>query len=123
MIVPSALLHVLSEIGAVAVKKYDHHRGAFGIEVWRNVQEHAVITESLRLPKNVAGEINVAPMAVNPRIQKRLPRIWHGAVIWEGRGLEVDETCQCADVRWDARRNGLHRQCRTFERRQPDRRL
>ena len=28
-----------------------------------------------------------------------------------------------ADVRWDARRNGLHRQYRTFERRQPDRQL
>ena len=59
-------------------------------------------------------------MALSLRIQKRLPRIWDGAAIWKGRRLEVDETCQCAGVGRDARRNGLHRRLRTFERRQPN---
>ena len=63
-----AVVHVLGEIGAVAVKEDDHHRGAFGIETWRNVQKHAVVTESLRFPKNVAAEIDVAPMALSTGI-------------------------------------------------------
>jgi len=93
-----AVTYVLGEIGAVTMKKHDHDRGAFGVEAWRNVQQHAVVTKSLRLPKNIAAEIDVAPMALSPRIQKRLPGSWHAAVIREGRRLEIYQTCQCADL-------------------------
>ena len=40
-----------------------------------------------------------------------------------GKGAVINETCQCADVGWDARGNGLHGRCRAFERCEPDRRL
>ena len=52
-----AVAYVLGEIGAVAVKKHDHDRGAFGVKAWRNVQQHAVVTENLRLPKNIARKL------------------------------------------------------------------
>ena len=118
-----AVADVLGEIGTVAVKKHDHDRGTFGVEAWRNVQQHAVVTESLRLPENMAAEIDVAPVALSTGIQKRLARCWHGAVIWEGRRFEINETCQCAGVGWDARGNGLRGRCDAFEGCQPDRRL
>ena len=68
-----AVAYVLGEIGAVAVKKHDHDRGAFGVKAWRNVQQHAVVTENLRLPKNIAAEIDVAPMALSPAFKNGRP--------------------------------------------------
>ena len=112
--------YVLRQIGAVAVKKHDHDRGTFGVEAWRNVQQHAVVTESLRLPENMAAEIDVAPVALSTGVQKRSARFRHGAVVREGRRLEINETCQCAGVRRAARRNGVHGRCRALERCEPD---
>jgi hypothetical protein len=117
-----AVTYVVGEIGAVAVKKHDHDRRAFGVETWRNVQQYAVVTKSLRLPKNIAAEIDVAPMALSPRIQKRLPGIWHVTVIRKRRRLELYETCQCADVKWDVRGVG-YGWCRAFRRCESNRRL
>src|SRR5262249_5463897 len=88
--------YVLGEIGAVAVKKHDHDCWTFGIEAGRNVQQHAVVTKSLRLPENVAAEIDVAPVALSTGIQKGSAGFWHGAVIRKGRRLEINKTCQCA---------------------------
>src|SRR6516165_9177739 len=85
--------YVVGQIGAVAVKKHDHDRWTFGIKARRNVQQHAVVTESLRLPKNVAAEIDVAPVALSTGIQKRLARFWHGAVIRKRRRLEINKPC------------------------------
>jgi len=59
---------VLGEIGAVAAKKHDHDRGTFGIEAWRNVQKHAVVTEGLRLKESMAAEIDVAPVVLSTSI-------------------------------------------------------
>src|SRR5262245_45909259 len=105
------------------MKKHDHDRWTLGIEAGRNVQQHAVVTKSLRLPENIAAEIDVAPVALSTGIQKWSARFWRVAVIREGRRLEINKTCQCADVGWDARRNGLHGRCCAFERCDPDRRL
>ena len=90
--------YVLGEIGAVAMKEDDHHRGAFRVETWRNMQKHAVVTKGFRFPKNLAAEIDVARVAFSTNIQERSARRWHYAMIRKRRRLEILKTCQCAEV-------------------------
>ena len=65
------IVYVLGEIGAVAMKKDDHHRGAIWVETWRNVQKHAVVAERFGLPKHLAPEIDVAFVARSTNVQER----------------------------------------------------
>jgi hypothetical protein len=68
----------------VAVKEHDHRRRASRIESWRDVQEHAVVTEGFRFPENLAADTDVAPVALRTSIQERPARRRHHAVIGNG---------------------------------------
>src|SRR6202034_4775382 len=87
---PLTVAHIARQICAVAVKVHDHDGGTPGIESRRNVKEHAVVAECLRLPEHPTAEIDMAAVGLFAGVQERPARTEHHAVISGWRSLAID---------------------------------